>query len=357
MKKTSLSFYKINTLVLLALSIIVSSCNGQKTRSDVQNTMPLGQKLSQNATLAYSQKKEQISQVVRKVFQDSRGDIWFGAEGGAYRLSNDSLIRIDRIRSESGKGVTIKDIVEDNHGKIWMGHTDGISCVDGEEITNYYESDGLLSNDVWCLESDKNNQIWIGTINGVCIFNGQVFRSFELPEGKVDTTLGISSTKMIHSIMEDSQGDIWFCSNAGLFNFNNNKLTNISEKVGIRTHFMNEIMEDRDGLFWISTKEALYKLKGNQIENITCEILTIGKGAGCVEEDKDGNIWFVFDQHDLYTYDGENIVELRKSGNNNRPVVFQIFKDQQDRLWFVGFGGVFRFENGKFISITKDGPW
>ena len=106
------------------------------------------------------------------MFQDSNGNLWFGTQNGAFKLESDSLIHIDKINSESGKGVTIKDIIEGIDGKIWLGHTDGVSSVDGEIVTNYYESDGLISNDVWSIAADKKGDIWIGSIDGVCVFNG-----------------------------------------------------------------------------------------------------------------------------------------------------------------------------------------
>jgi ligand-binding sensor domain-containing protein len=116
------------------------------------------------------------------------------------------LIHIDSIKSESGKRVTIKDITEDKDGTIWFGHTDGISSIDGDLVTNYYESDGLISNDVWNISSDAEGKIWIGTIEGACVFDGKTFSKFELPLGIKDTTVGVSSDKMINKIFQDRKG-------------------------------------------------------------------------------------------------------------------------------------------------------
>ena len=226
-----------------------------------------------------------------------------------------------------------------------------------ELITNYYESDGLISNDVWSIDADKNGKIWIGTTDGICVFNGQEFTKFTLPEGKIDSTLGISSTKMVHSIFEDSKGTLWFSSNAGLFSYAKNSLLNVSEKAGIQTNFVNEIFEDKNGELWVSTKNGLYNLIDNKAKNITKGKIETGKGIGSIAEDKDGNLWFVSNQHSLFTYNREKIIESKKTEDNKGPVIFQIYKDHDNRLWFVGFGGAFRLENGKFINVTKNGPW
>ncbi len=349
----------------IALLLILNSCNGQKSKNKIKQSINSEKKLEDSKpntyntehSLFYSDINNQISQVVRTIFQDSKGDIWFGGEGGVFKLSNSSLTHIDSIRSKSGKNVTIKDITEDKDGKIWIGHTDGISSVYGNIVTNYYESDGLISNDVWCIATDRNNQVWIGTIEGLCFFNGQEFTNFRLPEGKIDSSLGISSTKMIHNIFEDRKGTLWFSSNAGLFSYGNDSLINVSEMVGIETNFVNQVIEDKEGNLWVSTKIGLYKLSKNSSDNITSGKIESGKGIGSMAEDKDGNIWFVSDQHYLYTYKGNELIEFQKSEDNKGPVVFQIFKDQSNRLWFVGFGGAYRLENGKFINITMNGPW
>jgi len=285
------------------------------------------------------------------MYQDSKGVFWFGAEGGAFRLAGDSLIHIDSIKSESGGRVTIKDIAEDKDGRIWFGHTDGISSIDGKLVKNYYESDGLISNDVWCISSDTEGKIWIGTIEGACVFDGNTFAKFELPLGIRDSTVGVSSDKMITNLFNDRNGKLWISSNAGLFSYSNNTLTTVSKKVESLG------FEDKAGGLWISSKQGLYHLKDNVTKNITNESIEIGKGIGSIAEDKDGKIWFVVNQHYLYTFDGKELTEFKKSEENKGPVVFQIYKDQSDRLWFVGYGGAYRLENGKFVNITKNGPW
>lgn len=355
---------KIKLIILFILLLTISSCKGQKSKNKSQNltskidsTKPKAVKKSIEETVIFPDFTKQINQVVRTVFQDSKKNIWFGTESGAFKFNGESLIFINNITNKHGKGVTIKDITESKDGKIWFGHSSGISSIDNEFVTNYHESNGLISNDVWCITSDTKGNIWIGTYNGVSVFDGQKFSNFNLPEGIIDPTLGVSSKKMIHHIMEDSKGILWFCTNAGLFSFTNNKLINVSKKMGIKTNFVNQIFEDKKGELWVSTKKGLYNLKGDKIKNITEGKITEGKGIGSISEDKNGKIWFVSNQHFLYSYDKNKLIEYKKSEENKGPVIFKIYKDLDKRLWFVGFGGAYRLKNGKFLNITQNGPW
>jgi ligand-binding sensor domain-containing protein len=351
-----MALYKVKTLIILFLTTLVCSSNGQDIRNEATKKPLQATNGNPNPILVY-QSKEQICQVVRMMFQDSKGNIWFGAENGAWKLTGQTLIHIDSIKSESGNRITVKDITEDKDGTIWIGHTDGISSVRGERVTNYYESDGLISNDVWNISSDTEGKIWIGTIEGACVFDGKTFTNIELPLGIKDTTVGVSSEKMVNKIVQDREGTIWIASNAGLFSYSNNKLTNASKAMEIKSNFVSIGFEDKAGVLWITSKEGLFAFKDGVTKKITDENIEIGKGIGSIAEDKDGKIWFVVNQHYLYNYDGNKLTEFKKSEENKGPVIFQIYKDQSDRMWFVGYGGAYRLENGQFINITKDGPW
>jgi ligand-binding sensor domain-containing protein len=348
MKKEKTPFYKFKLFVAIPLCFIMTSFNGQANNGDKQNVI--------KQTIQFPNLKVQISDVVRTIFQDSKGNIWFGTQNGAFKLTNDTLIHFDSIKSALGKGVTIKDITEDKNGIIWFGHTDGVSSIDGEKVSNYYESDGLISNDVWCISSDAEGKIWIGTIEGVCVFDRKNFVNFELPEGIRDTTLGVSSTKMVHSILIDSKGTMWFSTNAGLFSYTNNRLKNVSDKVGIPTNFVSKIVEDKKGGFWVSTSGGLFHLKGDTLTNITEKHFDESKGTGSIIVDSKGDIWFNCSRS-IYRLSDEKLTEYRIEEGDYGPLTFQIYEDRQSRLWFVGYGGAYRFENESFNNITQNGPW
>ena len=247
MRKLKIPFHEIKIIIATALCAFNISCNEKSFKKKQQNIR--NKTKSQDSNFGNDQSKNQnsfqlsnfnnqISDVVRTIFQDSKGNLWFGTQDGAFQYNGKSLIHINSIKDESGRGVAIKDIAEDKHGKIWFGHSGGISVLDSETIINYHKSDGLTSNNVWSIAIDKNNYVWIGTIEGVCKFNGSLFTTFEIPEGKIDTTRGVSSTKMIHDIMEDSHGRMWFSTNGGVYIKENNSLTNISEKDGLKTSLL-----------------------------------------------------------------------------------------------------------------------
>ncbi|SEL99520.1 Two component regulator propeller [Aquimarina amphilecti] len=361
MKIITTIIYKVKLLLIIGLCFSLLSCNGQNKTSNYKEDsnliIPQTNKQKVHRTSVFANFEDQIDNVIRTVFQDSNGNFWFGGEGAVYKFDGDVLSSIDGIMSEDGKGITIKDIAEDKDGKIWFGHTDGISVYDGTSITNYYESDGLLSNDVWCITIDRNNQVWIGTIDGVCKFDGMNFTPFEIPKGKIDPSRGVSSKEIVHHIMEDSNGRILFSTNGGVYIKDGNLLTNLSEKDGLKSGFVNKVLQDKDGSFWICTSDGLYHYVDDVLTNITKDIILSGKGIGTVLQDFEGNIWFNSNLRDIYFYDGASFTKYRINEDEYGPAPFHIYEDKQRRLWFVGYGGAYRYEKNQFINVTRNGPW
>lgn len=301
---------------------------------------------------------EQISGVVRKIFQDKKGNLWFGTEDGACRYNGVSLVFFNDIRNQFGQGVTIKDIAEDREGNIWFATTGGVSKYDGESITNYTEKDGLINNDVWSIAISRNGIIWIGTLQGVCYFNGKVFTPFAIPEAKPDSTRGVTSAKIVHCIMEDSKGKIWFGTNGGAYIYDGKSLSNISEKDGLCNNNVGCISEDKEGNTWFATTHnGLCRFDGNSFTAIGEKNGLSGKEVWVAYQDHAGNMWFSGKRFGVYRYDGYSLTHFTEKDGLTSPGIMSIFEDKEGRLWLGGVSGLFRYNGKSFFRVTKNGPW
>jgi ligand-binding sensor domain-containing protein len=134
--------------------------------------------------------------------QDKNGNIWFSNWDGVYRYDpSDSL----RIGSKSFTTFTKKDglsgnmvarMIEDKKGNIWFGG-DGLSRYDpsaslraaGQSFTRFTTKDGLLNESIWSILEDKTGNIWVGTRNtSLFRYDGKTFINFT-EEGKQTDSL------------------------------------------------------------------------------------------------------------------------------------------------------------------------
>ncbi len=298
----------------------------------------------------------QISGVIRTVFQDTNHNLWFGTQNGLCRYNKNGLIYFE-LKDYNNKEVTIYTILEDKNQNIWIGFGGGIAKYDGTYFTLYHEKNILTTNGLWSMAMDKKGLLWIGTTQGLFTFEGEKLTNFEIPEGKIDPSKGISTTKMIHSILEDSKGNLWFATNGGVYVYDGKTLKNFSEKEGLLSNFVNQIIESKDGNIWISTANGLFKFNGTTIENITKNLLLNNEEVSCIIEDKNGTIWFNANKREIYSYNGKEFTKRESKDKNIKPFPFKIYNDKQDRLWFVGFKGAYRYENNTFVNVTRNGPW
>jgi len=298
----------------------------------------------------------QISGVVRTMFQDSKGNLWFGTQNGLGCYDKSGLVYFES-KDANGLYGTVHVIIEDKIGNIWIGYNSSIAKFDGSFFTVYHEKDILTVGGLWSMTMDSKGLLWIGTTQGVYTFDGQKLYPFDIPEGKVNPSMGISTTKMIHSIIEDSKGNMWFATNGGVYIYDGPTLKNISEKEGLISNFVNQIIESKDGDFWISTSKGIYKYNGYSLINITEKFIGDEDGIGYIFEDKNGTLWFSMNKREIYSYKDKSFTKIKNKESDFMPFPFSIYQDNFDRMWFVGFKGAYRYENNKFVNVTRDGPW
>ena len=298
-----------------------------------------------------------ISAYVRRIFQDSHGNLWFGTNGdGVARYDGDTLTYFSV--SDGFGGYAVRGIVEDQDGNVWFGTSGGITKFDGQSFTNYTEDDGLIGNDVWCIMIASDGVVWIGTINGVSRFDGEQFRPFELPETEPDPMRGVTSARIVHCITEDSKGRMWFGTNAGAFIYAGDSLSNLSESDGLCNNSVNDILEDHAGNIWFATHHnGVCRYDGYTFTEFTGQDGVTGTEAWDLYQDNEGNVWFPIEHAGLYRYDGESLSNFYKGQGLETGAVQCTYQDRAGRLWAGGYLGLFRLEGDVFVPVLKNGPW
>jgi ligand-binding sensor domain-containing protein len=297
----------------------------------------------------------QISGVVRRIFQDKRGTLWFGTEDGLCRYDGTSFTYCE---DEPGRGGTIKTIAEDREGNIWCGTTGGVSKYDGKSFTYFTEKDGLVSNDVWSMTIDGKGTIWIGTLEGVSRFDGKTFTPFAIPEAEPDPSRGVTSARIVHCIVEDSRGRMWFGTNGGAYIFDGTSLSNISANDGLSNNNVGCILEDKDGNIWLGTTHGgLCRYDGESFVNICEQAGLDATEVWDVCKDRAGNIWFSGKHFGVYRQDGNAFAHFSRDDGLASNGIMAILEDSEGRIWCGGVSGLFRLDGKRFVNVTKNGPW
>ncbi len=205
---------------------------------------------------------------------------------------------------------------------------------------------------------DKEGILWIGTLQGINTFDGTSFKSFLLPETEEDQRRGVTSKKIVHSIMQDSKNRMWFGTNGGAYIYDGKTLTNLSEKDGLSDNSVNDILEDTQGNFWLATHfKGISKYDGTSFTNYTKDGIIAGDEVWSLYEDQIGHIWFPAEHYGVYRYDGTTFTNFYKDQGLTTNGVQSVFQDRQGKIWAGGWQGLFRKEKNTFVSVSINGPW
>lgn len=134
---------------------------------------------------------------VRSIYQDLNGNFWFGGyDNGLAFFSKDKILK-DLGMNYSAAGVnqklfttknglpdnSIRKIIEDSFGDIIIGtRYGGLAIYKNGIIKKITKSDGLISNGIWDIANDGDRGIWIVTQSGVQRLKKNFLPSYELNE-------------------------------------------------------------------------------------------------------------------------------------------------------------------------------
>ena len=118
------------------------------------------------------------------------------------------------------------------------------------------------------------------------------------------------STSVIYGLFQDSEDNIWFCTNSGAVKFNGNKLIAYKKKDGLTGNEVFKIFEDSQHRLWFMTASgriSYYKNKKiyNDNDHPVFSQLKISYFISDIREDEDHNIWVIPERGNIYAISGD----------------------------------------------------
>lgn len=264
----------------------------------------------------------------------------------------------------------INCITQDSRGFIWFCTPEGLSRFDGYEFKNYPQSYGLPSRNVNEFLETRSGKIWIGTDKGLVLFNpkGQPANATSPTPNRAEpmfTTFKLSAefeeNQAINKLFEDSQGTVWIGANIGFFRLDEKngepkiQQIDLGESPSGKYHYIFDIIEDTDGNLWICTNNLLFKRRTDGI------LERFGKENGFLEgEGNDPNTKYPFtsilqdSEGRIWVGTAFGLARLGKNPQPDQKIVERIFTEK-DGLSQTNVGGLFLSKDQKIWARTSLG--
>ncbi|HSD14807.1 MAG TPA: two-component regulator propeller domain-containing protein [Flavobacterium sp.] len=378
-------YYSCNSIYFLFLvGLFINFCQGQintsapkeKYIAPKQSPKIIGTPPSLVPNPTPTNDPSLVSQYIRTIFQDSKGNYWFGPAGQSVaRYDEKTLQYYSRTEFFHGNSKadpnfnSVHAIAEDKKGNIWFGTDCGAVKYDGKTFRSYTEEDGLRNITVGrkSILVDKNGTVWVGTSGGVFRFNP----SADNTGGKSFLPFDLLSTIKVKDIMEDKTGNIWFASqDNGVFRYDGKTIENIMEKEGLGDNYAGGMAQDKTGNFWFTMKDGICRYDpsastGTDTKAFTS--ITTKDGLGGSEVwgiyiEKSGIIW-ITSRGSTTRYDPSIDISnpkaftvfTEKDGIN--CCVQSMYQDKAGNMWWGAGAGLYRFDGKRFYQVKQNGPW
>lgn len=176
------------------------------------------------------------------------------------------------------------------------------------------------------------------------------------------------SNPIVHAMLQDSRGYLWFATDNGLNKYNGYTITTYQKIPGDTTSLVSnviyQLMEDKEGYIWLGMAgQGLCKLDPHT-EKFTAygpNPHTLSQGTiFTMGEDQDGGIWVSNWRDELRRFDKKSgtfssinyasLLAERKEGKLVTPVVIAVYSDRRKTIWVCSERGLHR------MNLNSGGP-
>lgn len=302
---------------------------------------------------------EKITDVpdIVSLFESANGDIWAGSQshGLLHILPDGQLLQYNTYNSSS-KGLysnNVRRIAEDSSGNIWFGTFNGLYKLNLStglfvSYTRQGRMDGISNSSVYPVFINDEDVLWAGTYFGGVNYASVKGDSFTF-YSSLDRE-NFLSNPVVGSMTEDDNGNIWICTEGGGLNMLQPASGNIKHFTSAEASFnlshanLKSILYDADKeLLYIGTNARglyTYDIRRNKFSR---EIAPVDSINTVDEMARDGDRLFLSSKRRIYVYSlKERKISLLYDSSDIASSHIRI--DANKHLWVVGGVKVFLFD-------------
>lgn len=379
---TKYSFHSLVYLFFLA-ALCTSSCSSQVSSSspkEMPTSFKQGPKIIGTPPSASHHNpyndSNLVSQYIRSIFEDSKGNYWFGPAGQSVaRYDGETLEYYSRAEFfqgnhlvEQDNGNSVHAIAEDHNENIWFGTDLGVIKYDGKSFTSYTKKNGLNNTRIGrgCILVDQAGRVWVGTRDGVYRYRP----SADSTGGQCFSLFDLLPPIHVKDILEDNQGHLWFASeDQGVYRYETHRsdgqdgvISNFTEKAGLGDNYAGGIAQDHAGNFWFTMEDGICKYDGESFTSITTKDGIGGSEIWGMIIEESGIIWITargsttrFDPS-LPLSDPKTFMVFTPEDGLN-CCVQSMYQDRSGNMWWGTGQGLYRFDGKRFYQVRQHGPW
>ncbi|WP_199525206.1 two-component regulator propeller domain-containing protein [Pseudoalteromonas sp. bablab_jr011] len=280
------------------------------------------------------------STMINHALISEQGEIWLALEGQGivYRASEKATEHtlVDKLSAYR--------LIKDKQNVIWAATSDGLYKIEGKKVSKVGQEAGLPDASAFTLLLTQSGTLIVGTEKGAWQKQHDKFVS-------VDATLNHES---ISSLLEDTQGDIWFGTiNKGVFRLRQSGLENLDADDGLPNNRTLSLLQDREKSIWVGTNAGLFRLREAPFTNWSQSRGLASDYVRTVLSHSDGSLW-VGSSNGLNRIINGEITTLNQAYERDPLSVLSLTEDKNGDVWLGTYtGGLMKVVNNKIYPVKN----
>lgn len=284
---------------------------------------------------------------IKALYCDNYKNMWVGTDGaGAYVFKGFRFTKFET--PEFIETVSITAVYISSKNKIFLGTNGyGLLYVDGGKRKLFNTGNGLRSNIVHTIVTDKNEVAYIGTDKGLDIIRNT----------RIDKKLrnDINVTYPTNTIFIDNNGSVWIgTAGYGLINYSKTKKTRFSKNKNIAGNTIYDILQNQQGEIAVATDEGLSIISESGVTNYTYKHGLPAENITSLIVDKNNKLWLVSEKG-VSRFEDERFYNIPLESITDANIIYSIVNDLFGNLLIGTERGIdiITLDNKSNISLIK----
>lgn len=204
--------------------------------------------------------------IAKSFCMDKQGNLLVGTDNGLFIVEKNKTVhhvQHDARVGESLAGDAVWSLFRDRDDNIWLGTNSGISMVEAGNLMTTYTLPSITGestgNQLFCIRRDSQGRLWMGGSNGlICVEHlGEEHQSFRWY--RIDSDRYPITHNRIRSILTDGQKNVWVGGDGGLFLLNEKTAQLERYELADETNqWVYDIRKTNSGNLVVTTLDATY---------------------------------------------------------------------------------------------------
>lgn len=283
------------------------------------------------------------------VFHDGRSNLWILTRGqGLWRVRMSELGASAIVETASVKsGLTANGIwtaFEDREGNLWVGTQLGLNRLTPHTVTP------VELGIVRAVEAGDGT-VWAGTARGLVRLTDGRLRRVRLPSAL--------NTSDVRALFQDGDGTLWVGTNRAFGRLAGGRFTAVRLASGEPLTQVRSISADgRRGVWLVDTARGLFHWSHGRLDAVATPIDDTPGRPAFAYSDRHGRVWVALEGGRLGVIEtGQGFRQVTAQDgfpSDTYASIDAIAEDEAGNVWIGGTGGLTRFADGRFFTLTPE---